>query len=64
MLKLLAVICPPLAVVVAGNRSGVVLNFGLTLLLYFPGMIHALAEVDRYTTVRQYESVMRALELA
>src|SRR5262245_14272235 len=44
MLSLLAILCPPLAVWVA-ERSGsrTATNVGLTLLLYFPGLIHALS---------------------
>ncbi|HJZ55363.1 MAG TPA: YqaE/Pmp3 family membrane protein [Gemmataceae bacterium] len=62
MLSLLAVVCPPLAVLATGNRSKVAANLGLTLLLYVPGLLHALSEVDRYTTCRKYDAVMRALE--
>ena len=62
MLSLLAVVCPPLAVLATGNRSGAVANLGLTMLGFVPGVVHALSEVDRHTVGRRYESVMRALE--
>jgi len=63
MLSLLAVVCPPLAVL-ATERSGsrVATNLGLTLLLYFPGLFHALAAVERHNVGRRYESVMRVLD--
>jgi uncharacterized membrane protein YqaE (UPF0057 family) len=62
MLSLLAVVCPPLAVLATGNRSKFAANLGLTLLFYVPGMLHALSEVDRYSVTKRYDSVMRALE--
>lgn len=61
MRSVLAVVCPPLAVLSSGNRSEVVKNAGLTLCLFVPGVVHALGVVDRYTTGRRYESVMRAM---
>jgi len=63
MLSLLAILCPPLAVYVAeksGSRTAT--NIGLTLLLYFPGLIHALSTIERRDLGRRYESVMRVLE--
>lgn len=63
MLSLLAILCPPLAVLLAeksGSRAAA--NLGLTLLLYFPGLIHALSTVERCDVGRRYESVMRVLE--
>jgi len=63
MLSLVAIICPPLAVFLAeksGSRTAT--NLGLTLLLYFPGLIHALGTVERRSVGRRYESVMRVLE--
>jgi uncharacterized membrane protein YqaE (UPF0057 family) len=62
MLFLLAIVCPPLAVLATGSPSRAAANVGLTALLYFPGMIHALNEVDRYSTTRRYDSVMRQME--
>jgi uncharacterized membrane protein YqaE (UPF0057 family) len=63
MLSLLAILCPPLAVYVA-ERSGsrTATNIGLTLLLYFPGLIHALSTIERHDLGRRYESVMRVLD--
>jgi uncharacterized membrane protein YqaE (UPF0057 family) len=62
MLSILAVLCPPLAVWATGKPSRVLANLGLTLLGFLPGVLHALAEVERHTVGRRYESVMRALE--
>ncbi|MCY9550069.1 YqaE/Pmp3 family membrane protein [Lysinibacillus xylanilyticus] len=41
MMYLLAVICPPLAVLFCGKPFQAIINFFLTLLFYIPGMIHA-----------------------
>lgn len=64
MLSLLAVLCPPLAVLAIGSRSEAIANLGWTLLFFIPGVVNALAVVDRYATARRYESVMRAMEHA
>lgn len=62
MLPILAVVCPPLAVlVVAGGRAAAA-NLGLTLLGIVPGVRHARELVERYTVERQYDAVMRVLE--
>lgn len=60
----LAVICPPAAVLAAGARADLATNVALTLLFFVPGVVHALAVVDRSTTARRYASVMRAMERA
>ena len=63
MLSLLAVVCPPLAVYAAEKKgSRVAANVGLTMLLYVPGVLHALAAVEKHSVGRRYESVMRVLE--
>jgi len=42
---LLAILCPPIAVLLTGKPIQAVLNFFLSLLLYFPGLIHAMSVV-------------------
>ena len=62
MLSLLAIVCPPLAVLlVAGGRAAAA-NCGLTLLGVLPGIRHARDLVERHTVERQYDAVMRVLE--
>lgn len=61
MLTLLAVLCPPLAVLATGNRPEAVKNVGLTALLYVPGVLHALRVVDEHATRQKYEALMRAM---
>ncbi len=62
MRSLLALVCPPIAVLATGSRSELAANTALTLLFFLPGVVHALGVVDRFTTARQYASVMRAME--
>ncbi|MDP1419137.1 YqaE/Pmp3 family membrane protein [Peribacillus simplex] len=45
MLYLLAIIFPPLAVLLAGKLVQAVLNLVLTLFFYVPGLIHAILVV-------------------
>lgn len=53
MLYLIAVIFPPLAVLLAGKPIQALLNLGLTLLFYVPGLIHACLVVhERYQDQR------------
>jgi len=60
---LLALACPPLAVLLAGRRSQAALNVLLSLLLYVPGVLHALAVVDRHRTDRRNAALLRAAAL-
>jgi uncharacterized membrane protein YqaE (UPF0057 family) len=62
MLKLLAIACPPLAVLATGSMSLAVKNLGLTLLFYVPGLIHARSIVEKHDIEQRYNSVMAALE--
>ena len=62
MRSLLAVLCPPLAVLTSGTRTQAVRNAGLTLLFYVPGVIHALGIVEKHSVERQYQSVFRAMD--
>ena len=62
MRSLLAVCCPPLAVLASGTRSQVAANAGLTLLFFVPGVVHALSVVKRHTVRRRYETLYRAMD--
>jgi len=64
MRSVLAVVCPPLAVLTSGTPSQAARNAGLTLLFYVPGVLHALGVVEKYTVERKYESVFRAMGMA
>jgi uncharacterized membrane protein YqaE (UPF0057 family) len=62
MLVVLVILCPPLAVLLTAPPSHAAKNFGLTLLLYVPGVLHARSAVDRYYANRRYASLMRVLD--
>ncbi|MBN9122078.1 MAG: YqaE/Pmp3 family membrane protein [Planctomycetes bacterium] len=62
MLVVLVLLCPPLAVLLTASPSSAAKNFGLTLLCYLPGVLHARREVERYTVSRRYDALMRLLE--
>jgi len=62
MLVVLVILCPPLAVLLTAPPSHAVKNFGLTLLLYVPGVLHARSAVSRYYANRRYASLMRVLD--
>jgi uncharacterized membrane protein YqaE (UPF0057 family) len=59
MRTLLAVLCPPAAVLLLGKPAQGATNLFLTTLLYVPGMIHALSVVSQYETDRRNETLMR-----
>ena len=58
---LLAILCPPLAVLATGRRRGAAVNVGLTALLYFPGLVHAVRTVDQHNLDRWSAALMRAV---
>jgi uncharacterized membrane protein YqaE (UPF0057 family) len=62
MLNVLAVVCPPLAVLATGTPARAAANLGLTLLLYVPGVLHARSVVEQRSLERRYDAVMQALE--
>jgi uncharacterized membrane protein YqaE (UPF0057 family) len=62
MLSLLAVVCPPLAVLATGSSSQAAKNAALTMLLFVPGVIHAWNVVEKRQVERQYESVFEAMD--
>jgi uncharacterized membrane protein YqaE (UPF0057 family) len=61
VLYLVAVILPPLAVLLAGKPFQAILNLILTLLLYVPGLIHALFVVHNHYADKRQERFLRDL---
>lgn len=53
MRYLLAILCPPLAVLVSGRRVDAFLNLILTLCGWIPGVIHAFIVVNTYLSGRR-----------
>ncbi len=62
MLAVLVILCPPLAVLLTASPSQAVKNFGLTILLYVPGVLHAWAIVEQSRVTRRFDSLMRVLD--
>jgi len=60
MLYLVAVILPPLAVLLAGKPFQALLSIPLTLLFYVPGILHALFVVHNHYADRRTDRLIRA----
>lgn len=55
MIYLIAIICPPFAVLIAGRRKQALVNLLLTVLFYIPGLLHALITIK--SAHADYEAV-------
>lgn len=62
MRYLLAIILPPIAVLICGKPIQALLNLVLTILLWIPGMIHALFVVNGYYADRRTDKVIEAIK--
>lgn len=62
MLYLLAIILPPVAVLACGKPGQAVLNIFLTLLAYFPGLIHALLVVNNYYNDKRTDRIVSVIQ--
>ena len=56
----LAIILPPLAVLLCGKPLQFVLNLILTLFFWIPGMIHAILVVHDYNADKRVEKIVKA----
>jgi uncharacterized membrane protein YqaE (UPF0057 family) len=61
MRYLIAIVLPPLAVLLCGKPIQALLNLLLTLLFYIPGMIHAILVVHDYYEDKRTKKVVRAI---
>lgn len=61
MLPVLAILCPPLAVLFVSPLS-FPKSCALTLLLFVPGVLHARSVVEQHTASRRYHALMRVLD--
>jgi len=61
MRYLLAIILPPLAVLLCGKPFQFLFNIILTLLFWIPGMIHAILVVNSYLADKRTEKLERAI---
>ena len=61
MRYLLAILCPPLAVLSCGKPVQFLLNCILTLLMYLPGLVHAILVVNNYNADLRAARIIRAI---
>lgn len=61
MLYLLAILLPPVAVLLTGRPGQAVLNFFLTLLLWVPGVIHAIMVVNEHKANQRQERLVKQM---
>jgi uncharacterized membrane protein YqaE (UPF0057 family) len=61
MRYLLAIILPPIAVLLCGKPFQAILDFFLCLLLWVPGVVHALFVVNSYLADQRTERLERAI---
>lgn len=62
MLYLLAIVLPPVAVLLCGKPLTALLNLGLTILLWIPGVIHAWMVVSAHQADERNKKLIRAIE--
>ena len=61
MLYLLAIILPPVAVLICGKPIQAVFNLILTLLLWIPGVVHAIFVVHSHLADRRTDRIIDAI---
>jgi uncharacterized membrane protein YqaE (UPF0057 family) len=61
MRYLLAIVLPPVAVLICGKPFQAVINVVLTLLLWVPGMIHALFVVNNWYADQRTQRLVDAM---
>jgi len=61
VLYLVAVLLPPVAVLLCGKPFQALLNVILTLLLWIPGMIHAILVVHNHYADKRTSRIVKAL---
>lgn len=62
MLYLLAILLPPVAVLLCGKPIQALLNFFLTLMLWVPGVIHAILVVNSHKADKRNDQLIRAMQ--
>jgi uncharacterized membrane protein YqaE (UPF0057 family) len=61
MLYLVAVVLPPLAVLLCGKPLQALLSILLSLFFYFPGLIHALFVVNKHYADKRHQEIIREM---
>ena len=62
MLYLLAIILPPLAVLLCGKPVQFLLNIVLTLFFWIPGVIHAILVVNSHLADKRTDKIVKAIK--
>lgn len=62
MLYLLALLLPPLAVLLCGKPVQALLNVVLTALFWVPGIVHAILVVNAHLADKRTDRLIRAME--
>jgi uncharacterized membrane protein YqaE (UPF0057 family) len=62
MRYLLAIILPPIAVLLCGKPVQAILNLLLTILFWIPGVVHALFVVHSYLADKRTDRLLEAVE--
>ncbi|MDQ0492266.1 YqaE/Pmp3 family membrane protein [Paenibacillus brasilensis] len=62
MRYLLAILIPPLAVLLCGKPGQAILNFILCIFFFVPGVIHALVVVNSHKADLRNEELIRAIQ--
>ena len=62
MRYLLAIILPPIAVLICGKPIQALLNLVLTLLFWIPGMVHALFIAHGYYADKRTDKIINKIE--
>ena len=62
MLYLVAILLPPVAVLLCGKPVQALINLVLTICLYVPGLIHALFVVNNYYADQRTQRVVQAMK--
>jgi len=60
-MRFLAIICPPLAVLICGKPIQAFINFLLTICLWVPGAIHAWGVVSDHKADKRMEKYSKAM---
>lgn len=61
MMYLLAILLPPVAVLLCGKPIQALLNLGLTLLLWIPGSIHAILVVNEHKANKRADRMAKKM---
>jgi len=62
MRYLLAILLPPVAVLLCGKPVQFLLNIVLTLLFWIPGMIHAILVVNSHLADKRTDKIVQSIE--